>query len=642
MAIYLLSVDFRSTFGALAMKFSPITLFLFPLLLTSLARAASPAGDFSDGTLTVHFSDASGALQGTLSLNGQSYAAAAHSAGSDFTGSFNASGNQFPFTFSLAGDTMTLLSGGKTYTLQRQVPLNPLAAAPAGPSPSTQPAAPAFALNKLPAGYAVVATNAAGQSLSSQRSNASSLQDILQTTVEDLHHYFGATLTVDRAYQSLNDKSSGGATFTATVAAQPIRGLISCKLSSNQQATIAVVFSRTDTSVADWKALMNPPAETLSAAAPPADAPSAKPDDPVAAAAKVLGPTAKTYSFPDGTGTMLLAEGYATQAASALDPILIKGPANQVVYVSVAIPINTKDSLLVKTIRQNQLQAQRNAQMYRQMNMRVPPRPPPPQILVAEFTDPLQAFNELQPQINQINKSHGNPTSTVDQLLTHKDLTSPNPDWKVANLEFLATRTSPDGQTLRLHSFQQLTMIPGMQGSGVWTYDSTGFTAPADQYDHDKPLLVAMIQSMKLDQNAVTRVGQQRVAQIRDQGQRDLAAQKQQADAFAAQMNARHEQFMDQQQERFDAGQAAHQAQLDSYAQHNAQFQQYELNKSRAKDDFVETIQGTRTILDTQTGETRQVDLNYASGVVDQLNQATLDPTRFVQIPLRDQQDPRP
>ena len=51
--------------------------------------------------------------------------------------------------------------------------------------------------------------------------------------------------------------------------------------------------------------------------------------------------------------------------------------------------------------------------------------------------------------------------------------------------------------------------------------------------------------------------------------------------------------------------------------------------------DFIETIQGTRDVMDTTTGQTRSVNLFNVNGIVDALNTATSDPQRFVQIPLR-------
>ena len=89
-----------------------------------------------------------------------------------------------------------------------------------------------------------------------------------------------------------------------------------------------------------------------------------------------------------------------------------------------------------------------------------------------------------------------------------------------------------------------------------------------------------------------------------------------------------HQQYMAQTQAGYDA--------------HNAQFANYEWQRSRNAADFNESIIGTRTIYDTVTGESGYANLSDVNGVVDSLNQAALDPNRFVQIPLRDQLYPNP
>jgi hypothetical protein len=117
---------------------------------------------------------------------------------------------------------------------------------------------------------------------------------------------------------------------------------------------------------------------------------------------------------------------------------------------------------------------------------------------------------------------------------------------------------------------------------------------------------------------------------------------KQQGADIAARQQSEYEQFQQKQAQDFADGQARHDAQEAGYAEHNAQFQQDELQKARNKDNVVEQIQGYRTVYDTQTGLSTTADLNDVTGVVNSLNAAALDPNRFIQIPLRDQQDPIP
>lgn len=67
-----------------------------------------------------------------------------------------------------------------------------------------------------------------------------------------------------------------------------------------------------------------------------------------------------------------------------------------------------------------------------------------------------------------------------------------------------------------------------------------------------------------------------------------------------------------------------------------------EWQKNVAAANVSEFAGGTRDIVDRQTGEQSTVDLNYSTGIVNSLNQAALDPTRFQEIPLRDKLYPAP
>ncbi len=116
------------------------------------APAAQQAPDFSgaftDGQLTVTLEGTGASYTGRITLDGQDYPATARADGSTVTGTFQSGGSSFDFTATLAGDTLTLQSGGVTYALTRQGTAppanNPLANNPLG-APRTPPtnAAPA-------------------------------------------------------------------------------------------------------------------------------------------------------------------------------------------------------------------------------------------------------------------------------------------------------------------------------------------------------------------------------------------------------------------------------------------------------------------------------------------------------------------
>jgi hypothetical protein len=92
-----------------------------------LAAAPTLTGKFTDGKLTVDWSESNGSYSGTIALGDKKFDATAKADGSKIRGTFSADGNAFPFEGALDGDTLRFITGGTTYTLQRQKrAVNPL------------------------------------------------------------------------------------------------------------------------------------------------------------------------------------------------------------------------------------------------------------------------------------------------------------------------------------------------------------------------------------------------------------------------------------------------------------------------------------------------------------------------------------
>jgi hypothetical protein len=99
-----------------------------PAGVNPLAPPPSFTGKFANDTLTLDGSDSNGDFQGSIQLGQTKYPAKARVNGQSLNGTFDAGGSSFPFTATLDGDTVSVVSGGKTYTLKRSVPapVNPL------------------------------------------------------------------------------------------------------------------------------------------------------------------------------------------------------------------------------------------------------------------------------------------------------------------------------------------------------------------------------------------------------------------------------------------------------------------------------------------------------------------------------------
>jgi hypothetical protein len=111
-----------------------------------LAKKPAWVGTFSDGSVTLAVKqDGGDRFSGELTVGGQTYpVSGSQSGGTQLAGVFRVGEASFAFKATLAGDTMTLVSDGNTYTLAREqpkAPANPLgggggrAPAPASPAP---------------------------------------------------------------------------------------------------------------------------------------------------------------------------------------------------------------------------------------------------------------------------------------------------------------------------------------------------------------------------------------------------------------------------------------------------------------------------------------------------------------------------
>ena len=568
-----------------------------------IAWGASMAEKYSDGQLTVELAGTGDSLTGTFTLNNQQFPVVARSNSANIEGTFTVGSDAFPFTATLDGSTLTLTSGGKTYSLKRiSPPANPLAGGLAHDSPA----------DDAPAGYTVVATTNGGKSLVTKKPQANSIKAALEATFPDLAKYFNARPTIGSAYEDVHAHRTGGATFSTTLNGQSVRGIISCKLEDNGGATVAVIYGPANGSKADWDKLTAPPTPQQTVGGAPA------PIDP----AKVLGASAQEYQFPDGTGSIMLADGWKTQAQSAVTPIFISGPDKQTMWIGSGVNVLTPESPTIRMMQQNQAQMQRWGAK----------PPPPPMMYVAEYTDPVQALTDITPQMSKMSQAKGGPSVQINKIISHKDVPCALRDGKAAVITWEVTRVV-DGQNL-IYRSQELLQMSNF-GNGSWMMVTTGFSSPVELYDRDAPLVMAMLHSEKINQEAAS----QRMQQM---NQQNMAMIKQMGDAANESLQRNHEQWQRDQDQRNATYQEQHAAQMDGYARHNQQWANDEWQKSRNAADFVETIKGTRTVYDTATGATGSADLNYVNGVVNSLNEAALDPNRFVQIPLRDEMYPAP
>jgi hypothetical protein len=316
-------------------------------------------------------------------------------------------------------------------------------------------------------------------------------------------------------------------------------------------------------------------------------------------------PALQTYRFPDDTGMVGLAQGWTTNAASCLDSFSATGPAEQRVSFGLSFAISEPDGQLMRSHAQIAAQS-------RQMGMQPPP---PPQVLVGRYSEPGEAIRMLIPQLSNLSGQRGGPVTQLQSLkvLEEKPATLPDSKSAMVTYDFLMAK-SPDAPMRPFRGMAHVTT--SRLSADMWTIFLTEIVAPADAFDRELPTMLAMTNSLKVNQEVMARKSQQRMN-----------------DSSAA-----HAQRMADQKARFEAGQAAHKSMTDTFDRQNDAWRADQTTKARRHDDFIETIGGERTIEDTRTGDRAQTDLGHADQTVDRLNES--DPGRFRQIPLRDQNNP--
>jgi hypothetical protein len=426
--------------------------------------------------------------------------------------------------------------------------------------------------------YRTVGSTEYGRAVVGQRADARSVQAALRLTLRDLEQYFGAAPKVGRAYEDAKDPRAGGATFLVKTGGVQVKGLVTCRIGP-QATSVAVIYIRADAPPREWRRLTQTP----------------RPDSAEVAETGGKGPkpakvALRPYVFPDGTGSVGLAEGWHTNVQSALQGVPVKGPNDAEVIIAGSLSVLTPNSPLA-----------RNGMS-----------------LVAPFAAPMDVIRMLGPQLSQMSVHNGGPAKTFDNFQLVKNQKSGLPQGAASVITFGVTEQSRAGSR-HFKVMAAVDVSPISQTS--YMVSITQARAPDATYNRDLPVMLAIIQSLRTNDGVVRRKSNEAVAAQNQWFKAQQAAHRQQVAAY----DAHNQQWWDSQK-------ANQQRNNDWERQQNAQ--------ARGHDDFDELIRGTRTVEDTQTGVKHSVDLGNVDKIVDDLNEH--DPGRYRQIPLRDEADPLP
>jgi len=454
---------------------------------------------------------------------------------------------------------------------------------------------PACAKHPQGPDYRTVKETEFGKSLLAERTDAKSLTEALRLTEGDLTGYFGVAPSIFRAFADSKDPQAGGATFVVAAKGGQVKGLVTAQV-GEPKTRVTVVYIRADAPPSEWGRLLPPPAAPSRPAVAEgtpggsAGASTKQPAGPAGSAPAASSGVAQvglhSYVFPDGTGSIGLAQGWTTSAQSATQAVTLKGPDDAMAMSGASYSV-------------------------------LPPRstlPRGPTTLVAAYGKPIEVFSALVPQWSRMSVQKGGPSLAIDSLTKLSDSNG----GQMSILRYGITETSSGGGRKHYQAMGWVRVTPLPPAS--FLVRLTQVRAPDATFERDKPVMFEMLNSLKTNDAA-----------IQEKSSRALSAQKQRFEA---------------QQSRMHAQQAANDAQHKQYwahqkameEQHKAYYDSQN-ERLRSNDNFDEYIRGVRTVEDTQTGVKTSVDLGNVDKVVDDLNEH--DPGRYKEIPLRDEVHPR-
>ena len=328
-------------------RLAAVAALLAPAVATAADYAGTYRGQAKGQPAVVDLSPAGAkAFAGTIRLGPATLACRGIEQGDHLAGKFASGGHDFPFVAKLAGDGLTLTTGGATYTLTRG------AAAPP----------PAVGEAKL------LASTATGRTVFLSYPKAASAVDVLQAMGPTLTQVVGKAATMTGAFADAKTGATGGASFTGTDRqGRAVRGLVLCGGGGGGEAA-SVVFATLDAPSADWEMLR-----------------AALPTQPL---------KLRTHPFPDGTGSIDLPAGWTVREQSLDFGCFVKGPDGQMISIGQAFPVDAPGDQTIQMIAQTE-------QMARRVGIRPPPRPP---MLVVPFTSPPEAIQALMPQLDKITR----------------------------------------------------------------------------------------------------------------------------------------------------------------------------------------------------------------------------------------------
>jgi hypothetical protein len=561
------------------------------------------AGRYSNQAMTVELSESGGGYAGTITKGDNQFPVKATATPQGLEGTFNASGTDFGITATLVNDQLLLVSDGRTYTLARA----------AGQGDKGNSTGKNFGGSGTTFGsFTVLGANQVGKTLFLKLPGGLKFDAAITQTADELGKVLDAKPDISGAFVDSKTQSKGGATLTGKFKGQDIKGTILVGTAADSSSA-DVIIARADASKESASAL----ADFLP---------------------KPLKMT--TNKFPDGSGSVDLPEGWKTPTVSASNPIVAIGPGGQMVVFCSITPIYDPNCRSVRLTRSNYQLAQQNYQRQMQTyqhsvemkkqfpNVAGPGKPPQAPVApdanpndtamktnsplrYCKFCDgPEEVLKVWYPLQEDLNKKYQQPYTSLDKVIAVIDNpVDPAYPGTKCGTAYLAVTDHNGDKVTRYRALNQIITGNTVEGE-VWQLNMCVMRAPDATFDHDLPVMSAIINSVNLDTKVVNDEIAAQGAAVRKMGQ-----------------------------DMFDSMERQHAAWQDQQAQQFADFEEHMAAQQKAmhdsSSDMIEFALGLRNVYDNTTGQWHQVDLLNANGIVEAENALVGDPNRFVAVPLR-------
>ncbi len=503
---------------------------------------------------------------------------------------------------------------------------NPLAPAAPAAAPAATPSSAAAVDLEMAGNFTVLGASEAGKTLFIKFSAAPTLESALGQAADALGKIMDARPVLAGGFADAKSNTQGGALLSGKIKGQPMRGWIFCGL----EVPPPLNGNRLDITAPGAGGVRGASVTIVLAT-------STASREELAHLFGYLPATLKmtSHNFPDGSGSIDLPERWTTSNDTAAFGIVVNGPEGQCVIFNLFAQINTPDCRLVQLARKNYAMAlqmyhnqeriyQQQLEFHRQhpnvLVMPAPKAPPEPdanpnvQFHGLTFCPMCSGAEEVVKNLFPINEANqkrdGKGYSAVEKVLQISP-GAPNPlmPGSASGLVYMVVSDHNGDKVQTMRVLRWISTCPIEKGE-AWQLGTTLMRAPDATFDRELPVMNAVLNSVKLDMNVVSKRMAERGEQVR------------QAIADNTRiMLERHHEFQKLQADRFN------------HFESQIAAQQKAMHDSTS--DFIEYISGVRRVMDSETGKPVDVELSNADHIVEEMNKNSNDPTRFKQMPLR-------